>query len=208
MDKMFATVCHLLLDNKMICPHSQAGAFDYLSIDRQRERIDDHMFRMAFRVVFTNDRQAFYLSHLDPSLPKLATALKGQFRLVVNDLEVIVQWLRLAMSAGATGRPITAGEVLSESDLLASITHSNAQLQTLVDIASARFVGSKSKDAKGMLSATIKRLTEAGYFVPAGATGIQHRATGKWSWLYDVMAFIQVHEALPDDDDAEQMELV
>lgn len=209
MDDAFALVCQLLLSNNMICSSSHPGAFDYLSTEHQHEKIDQHMARMGYRVARTHEQSTFYLSYLDASQPQLANRIKSQFRQVVNDLEPIVKWLRLAMSAGATGRPISPGEIISETELLSSIEHSSAQLQTLIDIASSRFVNSKSKEPKGMLNATINRLVEQGYFVPAGNTGTQYKATGKWSWLYEVMTFIQIHMALPEDDDQQnQMDLV
>jgi len=52
-------------------------------------------------------------------------------------------------------------------------------------------------------------LEKAGYLKSHGTTGSVYRATGKWSWLYDVMTFIETHEGIQtsDPEDEPQMRL-
>ncbi|MEZ0150036.1 MAG: hypothetical protein AB9Q19_12090 [Candidatus Reddybacter sp.] len=92
----------------------------------------------------------------------------------------------------------TMGRLARATPHSRSIQDSHAQFQLLKEIAHSSMVKSKSSDGKGMIRSVMAWLTEMEYFVPTGVGGMQHVATGKWSWLYDVMSFIRSHEDLPD----------
>lgn len=56
----------------------------------------------------------------------------------------------------------------------------------------------------------LENLTKAGYLKPIGTSGSVFLATAKWSWLYDVMTFIQTHEGIREDsaEDDPQLRIV
>ena len=67
----------------------------------------------------------------------------------------------------------------------------------------------KRSDSAGQIRAVLSSLEKMGYLKPIGTSGSLFRATGRWSWLYDAMTFIQTHEGIQgsDEADSEQMRL-
>jgi hypothetical protein len=51
------------------------------------------------------------------------------------------------------------------------------------------------------------KLVDDGYLKQVGTSGSVYQATAKWSWLYDLMSFIQTHEGIRDDSDEEDPQM-
>ena len=199
MSTIFSLTAQLLLEQKMICEVSHDTYFDWLNNPTHQEKMDLFLAQLDRKLVKTSDGQAYFCGYLDASAPDANREIRSQFKDATSHLGTLVKWLNLVMSSSPSGSPLSPGDPLYESDLLRSIENSPAQLDALTEIARSPFVNSKATDGRGRIRAVLMRLKEQDYLVTIGNSGSQFRATGKWSWLYDVMAFIQSHEGLEEE---------
>jgi len=88
---------------------------------------------------------------------------------------------------------------LNKSTILGSIEQTPSHFEALKQLARTSYFKSNASDASGLVKAVLSKLVDAGYLVPVGRGGTQYQATAKWSWLYDVMAFIESHECLSEE---------
>jgi hypothetical protein len=208
----FSTIIKALLKGKMMCAVTSEAAFQYLSSETGFQTVDDYLRQIDRTLCLTLDRKGYYCAFSEPEEPSTHKAIREQFKIIAQQLEPIVQFLRLCRVAQPGAEPISAGEPLYESQLLSQIESSGAAQQLLDDLAKSHFVNSKASDGKGQLHMLMLRLVEQGYLISVGKTGAHYIATAKWSWLYESMAFIQAHEHLSElestETDPEQLGII
>ena len=206
----FSAIVKRLLAGNIICEAANEHHYAYLQREDNLAEIRQYLHRLDRSVRITQDGMAFTCCYSDPNTPEARQAIKVQFRLLVGDLEALVKWLRLVMSCTNSGRPLLSGDILNEPELVAAIANSPVQAAELDELCKGGIFKSSANDGKGKISQITEKLRQEGYLLARGKSGATFLATGKWSWLYDTMEFIQMHEALDEDEagKSDQMGLI
>lgn len=197
---VFESAFRLLLAGEIICEHRYPEEHNILQFEEYLSRMNLTLEMLNRQVRSTQDRSAFLLAYSDSSNPKAREAIKSEFSLVVNQIEPLVKWLRLVMDVTGSERPIVPGEIVSESEMQTHIEQVPTLESKLDALVKSGLFLSRHAESKGRLSSVMTKLVDEGYLVKIGTAGTRYRATGKWSWLYDVMAFIKTHENLPEPE--------
>lgn len=202
-DPLFVATVSALLQGEFICEHRYEALANYLQYPAHQQKVDDHLLVLNRKLRATLDRSGWVCAYADTSGAEAKSAIRQQFTEVANELEAMIGFMRLVMTANATERPIAAGDRLSEADMLARIELVPALQSKLKLLTDRGLFKTTRTDSKNQLAVVTAKLVERGYLLRSGGTGSVYRATGKWSWLYDCMDFIRSHEDLPvqDDDD-------
>ncbi|MCP5409579.1 MAG: ATP-binding protein [Chromatiaceae bacterium] len=91
---------------------------------------------------------------------------------------------------------LQAGEELRTSALIDAIEQAPALADELKHLSATRLFKNNQSTPKGQLEAILNRLVDRGYLVTRDRTKSRYIATGQWSRLYDLLAFIQAHEQI------------
>ena len=208
-DPMFSSVLQSLLSGCFICEVSNEKLYSYLSSTLVQDRVNQYLIQIDRELAKTSDEKAFFCAFSDVQSDEVQKIIRAQFKEVGNHLESFVRWIRLIVSINPAGIPISAGEVLNKSTILSSIEQTPSHFEALKQLARTSYFKSNASDVSGLVKAVLTKLVDSGYLVAVGRGGVQFQATAKWSWLYDVMAFIESHECLDEDiDGAHQPDLI
>lgn len=203
---LFERTVTALLANQVICEVSDDELYNYLLIPANQDSVNRFLGQINRTLRQTNAGDAFVCAYVDVSSPETREAVRQQFQEVANNLESFVKFVRLVMTLEANERPLLPGNKLSEGFLLERITAAPALEARLRSLTEKRLFWTKKTDSAGQLKIILGNLVKLGYLKPIGTTGSLYRATGRWSWLYDVMTFIQSHEGIKDESEDEQSE--
>lgn len=201
---MFTQVVTALLKGDMICEETLPGGYAFLEDSRHREAVGDYLMRLDRAVRATSDQRGYFCAYVRADDPETVTAARRTFRLVANDLEALVQWLRLARDCHPTSRPLEAGMDVYESEFLGCIEQSPELAHALNDLTKHALFKSSASAGRGQLGYVFNKLVEKGYFIRLDSAGTRFRATAQWSYLYDVLSFLCAHERLELDPDNEE----
>lgn len=206
---LFERTVTALMQEQVICEISDEELYNYLMMPGSQESVNRFLGQINRILRLTSAQDAFVCAYLDISRPETKEAIRQQFKEVANHLEAFVQFVRLVMMLESCDRPIQPGERLSEGHLLDRITAAPALEAKLRSLAEKKVFQTKRPDAASQIRAVLSSLERMGYLKAIGNSGSVYRATGRWSWLYDVMSFIQAHEGIQQDEEAgpEQMRL-
>tara|TARA_R110002124_G_scaffold63508_6_gene174057 strand:+ start:1609 stop:2247 length:639 start_codon:yes stop_codon:yes gene_type:complete len=205
----FESAYALLLSGEIICEHRFPQEFNLLRMEDQVQRMDFMLAPLNRRIRTTQDNASYLMAYIDPGTSNARSSIRTQFSRVINQLEPLVKWLRLVMDVSGSERPVVPGEVISESKMQTHIEQVPALEAKLESLVKNGLFSSRQSDSKGRLSYVMGKLVDEGYLTRLGSAGSQYRATGKWSWLYDTMGFISVHEELPEPEQRDgQMEFL
>lgn len=193
---LFANLAEDLLAGKFICPFTQEAGHRYLSDAVYFEGMDGFLRRLGRRLRRTEDAQVFYAAFTDIESPERRQAIKQQFKTTIAQIEPLVRWLSITMAAQRVSTPLEPGGQILEGNLLSAIEAAPALADELHLLASGAFFKTKQDAAKQQLARLLEQLCELGYLHRNSPKGSQYTATGKWSYLYEVMAFIAEHEHL------------
>ncbi|MEX1215969.1 hypothetical protein [Saccharospirillum sp.] len=194
-----------LLQGGIICDYADRELADYLSEEDNRERVRAFLQPLNRDVRATTDGRAWIPVYASINDATDRSEVRQSFKLVANQIEPLVGWLRLVMIAQQRPEPIVMGDTLYDGDLtkqLDQVPHLMQQLEVI--LGKGPFRKSINKDSprwvRDGVTHIFEKLTEMGFFVKPGGTGAAYRATGKWSWLYDMMDYIQSKEGIPVED--------
>lgn len=191
---MFTRVAQALLSDQIICHDTQPGEFAFLQMESNVREISNYLIRLERTVRTTSDGKGFYCAYVDCSEPGAKTAIRRLFRQSSSELEPLVRWMRLARDCNPSGRPIEAGMVVNESEILGFIERSPELNHALTDLTKSALFKSSARDGRGRIRHILNKLEEKDYLVKLDASGSRYRATAQWSYLYDVLEFIRSHE--------------
>ncbi|MCP8687143.1 condensin complex protein MksE [Marinobacterium sedimentorum] len=202
----FQSIVQSLLAGEIICEITQEHRFNYLSDEVNRQRVDDYLAHLNRRLRQTTDGKAFICAYANLDDKNVRSAIRNEFRQVVNELAGFVRWHKLVQGAQPYKGPLLAGDMLQESDLLYAIEQSQALSTQLNELCRKGAFVSQASQPRDKLRQVLRKLTEFGYLVQVGHSGAQYQATARWSWLYDVMEFIRAHERLEIEDSPTESE--
>ncbi|WP_151670035.1 MarR family transcriptional regulator [Nitrincola schmidtii] len=204
--QLFSRTVQALLSDKIICHETLAGEFAFMQSESNLREVGDYLLKIERAVRVTSDGKGYYCAYLDADEAEAKRAIRGVFRLFAGEIEPLVRWMRLARDCHPTGRPIEAGMLVKESELLGFIESSPELNQALEDLTRHRLFKSAATDGKGRINQILNKLEELGYLIKLDSSGSLYNATGRWSYLYDVLSFIRAHERLDDESGDQQIQ--
>lgn len=204
---LFERTVTALLQERVICEVSDDELYNYLLMPGNQDAVNRFLGQINRTLRQTSARDAFVCAYLDISDAGTKEAVRQQFRDVANNLEAFVQFLRLVMMLEANDRPVLPGDKLSEGHILDRIAAAPALESRLRSLAEKKVFQTKRSDSAGQIRAVLSSLEKMGYLKPIGTSGSLYRATGRWSWLYDAMTFIQTHEGIQGAEEAESEQM-
>lgn len=197
----FAILLTKLLSGEFICEYSAEPLYNYLQDPNMLHNVDDYLRKIGRALSQTQDSTTYFAIFRNINDPSVKAQIRKHYSELINDLEPLVRWLRLALSAEKTGNPIQPGDTLRESDLIRAIENAPALVDELERLSRTRLFNNSATGAKKQLDAILRRLSERGYLISTGASGAVFIATGKWGRLYEELAFIASHEQLDELED-------
>lgn len=212
-EDLFSAVVEALLAGQFICPVTDELAFEYLSREAYFDDVDRYLKKIGRRLQTSSAGDVYYCAYTDINSGHRRAAMKEQFAQTINLLEPLVRWLKLAMSALQKDATIQPGEVLRQGELLSAIELTQTLTDDLARITRSGAFSTTREAPHEQLNHLFKKLEENGYLKSTGPKATTYLATGKWSYLYDVLEFIHTHENLglredqPDDDDQQELML-
>lgn len=204
---LFADIIEKLLAGVFLCEYAHEAETVYLLNPTHRQDVENYLLRINRRLCKTQDSLAFYCAYTTTESPAYRSQIRAQFNEVINDLEPLVRWLNLCQSTDRNARPLTPGDQVKESVLLAAIENTSAVTDELAKLSHSTLLKNNQSTPKGQLSAILRKLCDNGYLIANSPNGSQFTATGKWSRLYDLMAFISSHEQLEQSENINQQEM-
>lgn len=199
---IFSSLLEKLLAGNVICEITAEPLYKYLEDPTHQQEVDGYLRRIGRVLCSTQDGSGYYAAYRDISNSSVKLQIKRQFSEAMNDLEPLIRWLRLAVSAEKTGAPLQPGDTLRGSELLEAIENAPALVDELDRLSRTKLFSNASTGPKKQLDSILKRLCDNGYLATRGASGSVFIATGKWARLYETLQFIAVHEHLDGEEDA------
>jgi biotin carboxyl carrier protein len=199
---LFAKAAETLLSGQFICEYAYEDQFELLSNEQSRAEMERLMRQMRRTLRQTNDQQAWYaaFSHIDNN--ERRAAIRSQFDTLINQMESLTRVLALVMSALHKDSTISPGDAIRRGEILAVIESTPACSAELDSLAMGATFRTSREGSSEKLNAIFHVLENDGYLVRPGGRGENvFIATGKWSYLYEVLEFIHTHEQLPSADD-------
>ncbi|ARP38118.1 hypothetical protein ACED56_07330 [Vibrio splendidus] len=192
----FERTVELLMQEEVICNTAYSAEFAFLTDNIKRSEVDQYLRQIGRSLEKTSDNLGYLMvfSNLDDSAKK--RRVTAQFKKIESELSTLVDWLCFARNIDENSNPISAGERITESELLAAIEASRPLAEQLTSIANKLGRSIKSREVKRKLTSVLNYLTDTGYFVQLNTTGSVYEATAKWSFLYDVLEFYNQRHAI------------
>ena len=200
------------MSKKVICEYAYPVEHAFLSTSINLTEMNEYLFKISKKVVKTSDGLGLRCVYIDVDCAEKKRSVQKDFEELTQVLEGLVTWLRLARHIDVDSRPIMAGSILFESDLLAAIEESQPLASQLELIAKKLKRAQKSIESKTKLSSVLGYLVNEGYLLNKAGTGSIYQATAKWSLLYDQLEFLAKAEGMLDVEEeasgvSQQMEI-
>lgn len=202
-EDLFSAIVESLLAGQFICSHSDEISFDYLARDTYRADVDRYLNKIGRRLQTSTTGDVYYCAYQSIGSNSRRADIKEQFGITINLLEPLVRWLKLAMSALQKDATIQPGDPLRQGELLTAIELTQTLTDDLAKITRSGPFATTREAPRDQLNHLLSKLVETGYLKPTASKATTYIATGKWSYMYDVLEFIHSHEDLgqsPDDD--------
>ena len=119
----------------------------------------------------------------------------------MHSLQPLVGVLQFIKSAQQKDRPLRPGDTLNISEIIEAVERSGVVLQDELDYLSRSnlFKNTKKKTSE-QVEVIVKRLVQHQYLVERSGRPIVYIATGKWSLVYEMIAYINDHQNSEDSD--------
>lgn len=208
---IFSTVVEALLAGRFICEFSDRTAFDYLTKEVYRDNVNDYLSKIGRKLQASSAGDVFYCAYSTIDRADRKASVKAQFNITINQLEPLVRWLKLAMSALQKESPIHPGDTLRQGELLSAIEGAQTLADDLAKIVRSGHFSTTRATPREQLNHIMIKLVESEYLKPHEAKPTTYTATGKWSYLYEVLDFIHIHENMGTEEEVqtkEQKELI
>lgn len=203
-ENQFCRIVEHLLAGGFICEYSDEAAYAYLSVDTRRSDIDSYLRKIGRCLYATEGTVAFYAAYTSIDGNDRRQDVRSQFRETINSLEPLCRWLRMLASALQSEATLQPGDVLRQGELLGALGEATALSEDLAALCRSGLFYSKKLATSEQLEVVLAKLVDQGYLLRNTATGSLFTATGKWSYLYDVLEFIHTHETISSDDEPKE----
>lgn len=203
-ENQFSRIVEHLLAGGFICEYSDELAYEYFSVDTRRSDIDSYLRKIGRCLYATEGSVAFYAAYTSIDSNDRRQDVRFQFRETINSLEPLCRWLRMLASALQSEATLQPGDVLRQGELLSALAEAPALSEDLAGLCRSGLFYSKKLATSEQLEVVLAKLVDHGYLLRNTATGSLFTATGKWSYLYDVLEFIHTHETISSDDEPKE----
>ncbi len=197
----FPVVINRLLAAEVICESSTKGEeFLLLKTEAFFNEVDRYLNKINLKLKETPDGSGFYAAYLDASGHEIE--IRRYFREdVMHSLQPLVGVLQFIKSAQQKDRPLRPGDTLNISEIIEAVERSGVVLQDELDYLSRSnlFKNTKKKTSE-QVEVIVKRLVQHQYLVERSGRPIVYIATGKWSLVYEMIAYINDHQNSEDSD--------
>lgn len=202
----FERTVELLMQEEVVCNTAYSAEFAFLNDNIQRSEVEVFLRRINRSVAKTSDNLGYMMVYNDLSDSNRKRRVTAQFKKIEGEMATLVEWLRFARNIDANSNPISAGERITESELLAAIESSRPLAEQLSAISNKLGRQVKAREVKKKLTAVLSYLTDSGYFVQLNTTGSVYEATAKWSLVYDLLEFY-IQRRAPENPEHDQVKL-
>lgn len=203
---LFTLIIEALLQGRVVCEYTEEEAYKELQNKHYFNEVNLYLNKIGRKLKVTQDKVGYFAGYINLDKSEYRTAVKSQFSETINNLEPMVRWLHIAISASRMDRPVSPGDVLKLTELLEAIENAPILCEELDTLSRTRLFSNSQSSEKGKLESIMKKLVDQRYMINTGRTGTKFIATGKWSRLYELMEFISSHEQIDMEDD-EQVEM-
>jgi hypothetical protein len=198
---IFSALIEKLLAGDVVCAITVEPLYKYLQDQNQQQDVDVYLRRIGRMLRCTQDGSGYFAAYRNIADASVKQQIKQRFSEVINDLEPMIRWLRLATTVKKSEAALQPGDTLRGSDLLEAIENAPALVEELDRLSRSRLFKNSSTGAKKQLDSILRKLCDTGYLVTRGVSGSVFVATGKWARLYDELQFISAHEQLDAEED-------
>lgn len=207
---LFEQTVTTLLAGEIICEYRYDSLYNYLIMQNNQQQVAGFLRQMNRVLRRTGSNDAWLCAYEDTTSKTVKDAIRSRFDEVANHLEPLVHFLRLIMATEGNERPIVPGDQISEGRILERVSSAPSLETKLRTLTESKYFHSKKSDSAGQLKIVLGNLEKTGFLTRIGTSGSVYQATGKWSWLYDLMTFIQTHEGIADSgiDDDQQLRIM
>ncbi len=208
---LFSTVVEALLMGRFICEYTDKLAFDYLQKEVYRDNVNDYLGKIGRKLQLSSTGDVFYCAYSTIDRADRKASVKAQFNTTINQLEPLVRWLKLAMSALQKESSIQPGDILRQGELLSAIEGAQTLADDLAKIVRSGQFSTTRATPREQLNHIMVKLVESEYLKSHDTKSTTYTATGKWSYLYDVLEFIHIHESMGSEEEElteKQQELI
>jgi len=207
---LFENTVTALLAGEIICEYRFASLYNYLLTTDNQQKVSGFLGQMNRRLHQTGNNDAWVCAYEDTSTAAAKESIRQQFSEVANNLEAMVHFLRMIMAVEGNQRPVSPGDQISEGKILERITRTPSLEAKLRSLTETQYFKTRKPDSAGQLRVVMGNLEKSGYLKSTGTSGSLYQCTGRFSWLYDLMTFIQSHEGIRDSgaDEDPQMRIV
>lgn len=205
---LFQQCVKALLEGEILCQYRHEALTNYLSEQANLDRVDAYLEPLNRQVRQTSSKDAWLCAYIHLDSEEAKANVRAEFSEVVNHMEALVHWLRLAKNADSHGMVIAPGDHITQSKLLASLENAQDLCRSLDALTEKGLFKSSASKTEAKLAAVLNKLAEMGYLKKLSGSGTVYQATGKWSWLYDTLSFIQRHEGIEAADESSDVDQV
>ena len=195
---LFEQTVTALLAGEIICEYRYDSLYNYMTMPGNQQQVAAFLSQINRVLRRTGSNDAWLCAFEDTTSKAVKDSIRNRFDEVANNLEPLVHFLRLIMATEGNERPVSPGDSISEGHILERISSAPSLESKLRSLTESQYFKSRKPDSAGQLRVVMGNLEKAGYLKRKGTTGSLYLATGKWSWLYDLMTFIQTHEGIAD----------
>jgi len=192
----FGRIIESLLAQEFICQYTDEIAYEYLSSETYRDNVDRFLRKIGRCLRQTEDRNTYYCAYLNIDSSTVRKHLSQQFKMTINELEPLCRWLSLIMSATQRDAPISPGDALRQGEILSGLENAPALVDDLALIVRSGPFASKKDKVSDQLNHVLNALDDQGYLQRSSPSSSIYIATGKWSYLFEVLEFIHTHEEI------------
>ena len=194
-----------LAEGEFICPVHSPDEFAALQDPQGRQRADDWLRAIGYRLARLHDEGAFFMAHATVT-PEMRSRFREELRAVRARLEPVVSFLELLRQSQGRDPHIHAGDMIWESEVSEQVRGSSLLAQRIMDmrdISGARLTDAVNDRVRRMLD----HLAADGYLVETNPANKGYQITGKVDYLYQLIEFISANsQHLSDDEVVDQVE--
>lgn len=200
LDLLFGQVIKLLQQGTVICDYTHRALFERLSDERYLHAVNGWLRPLNMVTRKTADGEAFIATWLRTNDPEAVRATQAMFNQAAGLVRHVIGWLAITIEGTPERRPIRAGQIITEAQLLYRMEKTPTLNSRLTELTSHGPWKSTANEVSARLRHLLSKLVADGYLLQLErngygekTTGTEYQATGKWSVFYEMLEFIAAH---------------